>query len=52
MAQGSLVNEYQADGSLIDTFAEGTFPNGVAEDPSTSTVYVATNEKILVFDRS
>ena len=42
---GKPINEYQADGSLIDTFAEGTYPNGVAIDPTPRAAYVATNEK-------
>jgi hypothetical protein len=44
------VADYQPDGSLIDKFAEGTFPGGVAEDQDTGTVYVAGNEKIRVFE--
>jgi hypothetical protein len=49
LAHGNDVSEYTPDGTLIDTFAEGIFPGGVAEDPDTHTVYVSGNEKIRVF---
>ena len=45
------VTEHTADGSLLDTIAEGTFPQpGVAIDQDTKAVFVAGNQKIRVFE--